>query len=130
MKTLSERFKYLSVALEIFAFIAVITHLVTLAASWSHLPASVPVHFDLAGNADGYGHRSDLVILFILSFLLYAGLSLLSLFPDKYNYPSVTTPENVHRQHELGSRFVQLLKLVCVWLFCLISMYSMGIFSG
>src|SRR5690606_1150580 len=110
MKTLSERFKYLSTALEIFTFIAVITHLVTLVASWSHLPASVPVHFDLAGNADGYGHRSDLVILFILSLLLYSGLSILSLFPEKYNYPSVVPPENARRQYELGSRFVQLLK--------------------
>lgn len=128
MKTLSERRKYLSIGIEIAALSAILVHFFTIAFYWNTLSYDIPVHFDASGDPDGFGDRSDLLLLFGLSAILYTGLTVLSLYPEKYNYPWPVAPEDANRQYERGSRFVQLLKLISVWLFCLLSMKSMGLF--
>ncbi len=128
MKTLSERRKYLSIGIEIAGIFALLVHLFTIAVNWNSLSGKIPVHFDISGDPDGFGDRSDLLLLFGLSAVLYAGLTVLSLYPEKYNYPWPIAPEDAHRQYERGSLFVQFLKLAGAWLFCLLSMKSMGYF--
>jgi uncharacterized membrane protein len=81
------------------------------------LPRSVPVHFDLAGKADGWGSRSLVLALPIAALVLYVMLSLVARVPHWYNYPRTITPMNAERQYLLARRLVIALKATLVWVF-------------
>ena len=59
---------------EAVALLAVIAPVGLLVGRWSRLPATIPVHFGLRGQADGYGSRDWLWMLVGLSVVLYLTL--------------------------------------------------------
>lgn len=79
------------------------------------LPERIPVHFNLAGEADRYGHRATLLILPALS----TGLWLLGYYitrrlpPRALNYPVNITDDNLYRQYHLACEL-----LWAVWIIC------------
>jgi uncharacterized membrane protein len=81
------------------------------------LPPSIPVHFNLAGEADGWGSRSLVIALPGAALLLYVMLSLIARVPHWYNYPRQITAVNAERQYLLARRLVIGLKALLVWVF-------------
>ena len=45
---------------------------------WHTLPEKIPTHFGPSGAADGYGHKSTLVMLVFLAWMLFGVLSAIS----------------------------------------------------
>ena len=88
---------------------------------WNVLPSIIPVHFDLVGNPDVYGSKSDLLLLLGLSSGSFIGLTWLARFPEKFNYPWTITSENAEYQYQLASIFIGVIKLQLVWMFGFIS---------
>ncbi|MBP1991454.1 DUF1648 domain-containing protein [Paenibacillus eucommiae] len=84
---------------------------------WSQLPEQVPQHYNAAGEVDKWGGRGVLFPLPILSALLYAGQSVLSKFPQSFNYLSPVTEENAPRQYITARMMISWLKLQLVVLF-------------
>jgi uncharacterized membrane protein len=78
--------------------------------SYKSLPASIPIHFDLNGNIDGWGDRNSIFLLPFISSVLYGGMSILNRFPELYNYPRPIDPENKMKQYRLATRLIRLLK--------------------
>jgi len=68
--------------------------------------------------------------LFGLSILFYAGLTWLSRYPQKFNYPWEISENNAERQYNLASNFVKVIQLQSVWLFAIISLEMIGIVLG
>jgi len=94
------------------------------------LPESIPTHFDFAGRVDAWGDKTDILLLFGLSILFYAGLTWLSRYPQKFNYPWKISENNAERQYHLASNFVKVIELRSVWLFAIISLQMIGIALG
>ena len=84
------------------------------------LPEIIPIHFNGAGKADGFGNKTHIFILPIISTLLFIGLTTLNKHPHMFNYPSQITKENAVDQYTNATRMMRVLKLVIVLLFGLI----------
>jgi uncharacterized membrane protein len=109
----------LEIYCEVVAAIAVAFVFIYLSATWTTLPDKVPTHFSFAGTPDQWGSKYSLLLLLGVTFVLYAGLSILSRFPHIYNYPFAITEENRKRQYLLARQMITALKaeLVCVFVF-------------
>ncbi len=55
---------------------------------YGSLPDKIPSHFDGAGTVDAYGHKSMLVMLLFVGWMLFAVLSAVSFFPSLWNVPN------------------------------------------
>jgi uncharacterized membrane protein len=65
-----------------------------LAAIWKSLPAQIPTHFNASGAPDGYGDRSMALLVPCIALGLYILLTVVSYFPDTFNYPVAVTDTN------------------------------------
>lgn len=102
--------------------------------SFIQLPTIIPIHFNAAGEVDGYGSNSTLIILPILGTLLYIGLSLLNKRPHIFNYIVIITEENAAQQYIYATRMIRFLKISIVLIFniVILSTYlsSVGFIKG
>ncbi|MGW9687185.1 DUF1648 domain-containing protein [Flagellimonas sp. 2504JD1-5] len=85
------------------------------------LPETIPTHFNLKGEADGYGHKSTLWIIPILSATLYFGLSFFvtKMKPYHMNFPVKVTEKNAPELYALGIRMIAVMNLASVVAFLL-----------
>ena len=88
--------------------------------SFSDLPESIPTHFNGAGEADGFGERTNIFVLPIIGTILFIGLTLLNKNPHIFNYPKTITNENALNQYSNAMRMIRVLKLIFVFVFGLI----------
>lgn len=82
------------------------------------LPARVPTHFDAAGNANGWGPPSTLVLLPVIAVAIYLIVSVVSLLPGGVKSPAKLTAESRERIQALTHQMLVWLKaeLVCLLL--------------
>lgn len=64
---------------------------------WSSLPHTIPTHFGLNGEADGFGRKGNIFIHPIVNLGLYILFHVLSRFPELFNYPPHVTEEQKQR---------------------------------
>ena len=106
--------------LEIVGWISVVGIWALPLINYSILPEIIPIHFNGAGKANGFGNKTHIFILPIISTLLFIGLTTLNKHPHMFNYPSQITKENAVHQYTNATRMMRVLKLVIVLLFGLI----------
>ena len=106
--------------LEIVGWISVVGIWALPLINYSILPEIIPIHFNGAGKANGFGNKTHIFVLPIISTLLFIGLTILNKHPHIFNYPSQITKENAVHQYTNATRMMRVLKLVIVLLFGLI----------
>jgi uncharacterized membrane protein len=87
---------------------------------YRNLPDTIPSHFNVAGQADGFGPKTSIFILPVLGTILFIGLTILNRFPQVFNYPVKLTPENVANQYMMATRLIRYLKLAILAIFAII----------
>ena len=114
---------------KILALAGLITHILVILWffwMWGLIPDTVPSNYDLSGNVDAYGDKTDLLILSIallaINFAIFFGMGWLGNNPQKLNYPWEINESNREYQYWMASLFVNMLKLESIWLFTLISL--------
>ena len=80
---------------------------------YGSLPDRIPTHFDAAGVADGFGHKSTLVMLVFLGWMLFGVLTVVAFFPDAWN-----VPKRSPRTLAAAADMIAVMKLVTVLMFC------------
>ena len=116
--------------LEIVGWISVVGIWALPLINYSILPEIIPIHFNGAGKANGFGNKTHIFILPIISTLLFIGLTILNKHPHIFNYPSQITKENAVHQYTNATRMIRVLKLVIVVLFGLIVFRKIQIVNG
>ena len=116
--------------IEVLAVCGLLFHILIVLRMWDLLPDLIPIHFDFAGKVDAWGDKSDILLLFGLSLLFYIGLTWLSRYPQKFNYPWEINENNAERQYYLASNFIKVIKLESVWLFAIISLQMISVALG
>ncbi|MGB9406128.1 MAG: DUF1648 domain-containing protein [Terracidiphilus sp.] len=81
------------------------------------LPARIAIHFDAAGNPNGWGEPSMLPLFPAVAVVLYLGMTLAARFPAFFNYPVAFTAENRPRLEALALDLIAWLKMEMVCLF-------------
>lgn len=103
------------IGLEIFAGIGIACAGLVFAAYWPRLPAVIPTHFGATGAPDATGPKSELIGLLLGNVGIYVLVSIISRFPQLYNYPARITEENAERQYRNARALMIWLKTEAVW---------------
>ena len=74
----------------------------------------IPTHFDGAGVADAYGHKSSLVMLIFLAWMLFGVLSAVAFLPPD----AWSVPNRNPRTLAAAADMLAVMKLVTVLMFC------------
>jgi len=86
--------------------------------AWPRLPETVPMHFDLAGEPDGWGGRRSILLLPGSALFLYLLLTGVRRLPSRwYNYPLRITEENRERQYRLARDLIVWMKAAILGMF-------------
>lgn len=70
------------------------------------LPETIPTHFNLLGEPDGWGPRASVLPLAGIAVAMTGGMVWVSFYPRIYNYLREVTPENAQRQYRLGEQMM------------------------
>ena len=116
--------------LEIVGWISVVGIWALPLINYFDLPEIIPIHFNGVGKANGFGNKTHIFVLPIISTLQFIGLTILNKRPHVFNYPSQITKENAFRQYTNATRMMRVLKLVIVLLFGLIVFRKIQIING
>jgi len=83
-----------------------------------HLPERIPTHFDVAGNANGWGSPAMLMLLPVIATVLYLFMTVVSRFPAAFDYPVRVTRLNLPRLQNLTINVIAWIKteLACLFL--------------
>ena len=89
------------------------------------LPERIPTHFNLQGEADGFGDKSTIWLITLLNLGLYYGLNHFSakLAPHKHNYPVTVTEKNAPILYAMSIRMLALLNVLIALLFLLVTLH-------
>ncbi len=92
--------------LRVTAVIAMLAITAVALVNYSSLPGTIPTHFDAAGQADGWGSRTQFVWLIVIWTLMTFGITWLSTKPHVFNYPDEVTPERAQGLYREGERMM------------------------
>ncbi|MUK89054.1 DUF1648 domain-containing protein [Ornithinibacillus sp. L9] len=70
--------------------------------SFTSLPDEIPIHFNLAGEADNWGNKALIFILPLMFKVIFLILYFVSKSPSMINYPVKVTEENAIDLYKLG----------------------------
>ncbi len=104
-------------ALEIFGWVSIFAIWALPVASYTTLPETIPIHYNIAGQADNFGEKSNLFILPVVATILFIALTILNKFPHLFNYPAGITQHNALKQYAIATRFIRYLKFIIVMIF-------------
>lgn len=103
--------------LEIVGWIAVLLMWALLLSQYAKLPEIIPIHFNAAGKADGFGNKATILMLPIIASMLFVGMTALNRFPHIFNYPVKITEGNAFWQYTKATRMIRYLKFIIVAVF-------------
>lgn len=114
MKTISLFLKALSFLILIFIWIYTIIN-------FKNFPETIPIHYDLTGNPDGFGSRNTEWFLNIVATAMFIMLFTMS---KKPNDPLLNIPKNIKENPILTEFVVSILLLIIMMIFGVISYES------
>jgi len=81
------------------------------------LPDRIPMHFNAAGQPDGWGSPKGLLFFPAFAAVLYLLMTVVSRFPSAFNYPVRVTAQNRQKLQNLALDMIAWLKAEVVCLF-------------
>lgn len=100
------------------AALALIVGVTALAMVGPHrMTGRIPVHFDAAGQPDGWGSPASLLAMPILALVLYGLMTVVARYPSAFNFPVRVTPANRSRLEALALQMISWLKAEVLCLF-------------
>lgn len=79
---------------------------------WPSLPKQLPARFGAGGEITVWGDRSSLMLLLVLSWVMFAGMAVLSFFPQSWNIPKRTP-----RAYQAAADAMSVLRLILALFF-------------
>lgn len=76
------------------------------------LPETIPIHWNLKGEADGYGSRYWMILVPIISVIFYYGNTRLVKIPHTYNYLKTLTPDNFKEEYVWARKLIRIVHML------------------
>ncbi|MDR2928361.1 MAG: DUF1648 domain-containing protein [Cytophagaceae bacterium] len=114
-----------------FAGLAIVfANWILIAVTYSKLPETVPVHFDAAGEANGFGTKNIILMLPAIATGIFLLMTALIRFPHIMNYPVRITDENAFVQYRLMTRMSRCIAFTIALFFGYIELQSIRVALG
>lgn len=114
---LSLRYTPLELMLEFAAGAGLLWTIGLIIFTYGSLPETIPTHFDLGGEPDGWGPRWMIAVLPAVELVLYVILTVMGRITHRLNYPWTVTEASAPRQYRLARGFLGLIKVEIVLFF-------------
>lgn len=92
--------------------------------NWSSMPDKIPMHYNIAGEIDRWGKKTEIIFIPVVSWLLYGFITLMEQFPKTWNTGVQVTEENASRVYRILKSMVKTTKLFMVIMFFYITICS------
>ncbi len=112
--------------LEIGAWTGLVSTWVLTITCYTSLPDRIPLHYNHAGEADGFGDKAFILILPIVATVLVTGLSILNKYPQVFNYSVNITADNALKHYTNATRLLRYLKFILVLIFGYITLHTIS----
>lgn len=98
--------------------------LIYLGVTWSSIPEKIPGHYNGAGVIDRWGNKKELLIVPVISWIMYLGLTVVEKFPQTWNTGIQVTEENKEQVYRILKDLLATEKLLMVAIFSFITICS------
>ncbi|MFV0633246.1 DUF1648 domain-containing protein [Demequina sp.] len=98
--------------------------------AYSTLPETIPIHWNAAGDVDGYGPRWSVLVLAAVWIVMVAGLVVAARYPHTFNYPVDITEANAARVYGSGVAMMAWTVACVTLMFGALMLMSFGIDAG
>ena len=98
--------------MELLAATFLLLTFVVLMVHFTDLPDRIPRHFNASGIADGFGRKSVILVLPIISLLAFTLLTWAQRVPHIHNFPVKITASNIVRQYENSVYLLRTIKVI------------------
>ncbi|MBK9292478.1 MAG: DUF1648 domain-containing protein [Bacteroidetes bacterium] len=115
---------------EILGWISILAIWILTITNYTNLPDRIPIHYNGAGQADGFGGKDNILTLPLIATVLFVGLTILNKYPHVFNYPTNITTDNALRQYTNATKMIRYLKFIIVVIFGLISLQTIRNANG
>ncbi len=112
------------ILVEIVCLILLIGVLIYLVLNWNSIPERIPGHYNAMGEIDRMGSKKELLVLPIISWLMYLGMTVLERFPQIWNTGVTVTAENKERVYRVLKNMLSTMKLIMVAVFVYLTINS------
>ena len=116
--------------LETLGWISILAIWIFTITNYTNLPDIIPIHYNGAGQADGFGGKCNILTLPLISTVLYIGMTILNKFPHVFSYPTDITQDNALRQYTNATRMIRYLKLIIVVIFGVVTFQTIRNVNG
>jgi uncharacterized membrane protein len=123
LKLKLKKSKY-DILVEIVCSILLIGVLIYLFLNWNSIPEKIPGHYNAMGEIDRMGSKKELLVLPIISWLMYLGMTVLERFPQIWNTGVTVTDENKERVYRVLKNMLSTMKLIVVAVFVYLTINS------
>lgn len=110
--------------LDIAGVASIVAGMLLLIVFWRDMPDSVPIHFNIQGEPDGWGSKYSLIMVPIIAIGLFALCTVLEDKTKFYNIPFKITEDNAQIQYQLARSMINVTKNLSTILLMVISCYS------
>jgi uncharacterized membrane protein len=95
-----------------------------LAINWSNIPDKIPGHYNAMGEVNRWGNKGELLILPIIGWIMYIGITVLEHFPQVWNTGVTITEDNKTRIYRILNNMIGTTKLLVVGVFMFLTVNS------
>jgi len=110
------RSKY-DVVINLFCLLLLTGVVIYLEANWNNIPDKIPGHYNAMGEVDRWGNKGELVVLPIIGWIMYIGITVLEHFPQVWNTGVTITEDNKTRIYRILKNMIGTTKLLVVGVF-------------
>lgn len=98
--------------------------LLFIAIYYPSIPDRIPIHYDMYGQCDAMGDKSNLFIVLGIMVGGYILLGLISRYPHRFNYPFEIKEANKLRVYSVAAAMVKALRVVFMLTFACITIFT------
>ena len=110
-------------AMQILSVLCLTGSTLLLVVRWNQIPAVIPGHYNFAGEADSMTGKGSLILMPVLNWLMYLGISILEHFPQVWNTGVKITAQNRERVYRILYHMIACLKLSVVLIFSFMTIW-------
>lgn len=110
--------------IEICCLLCLFGTLIYLIAIWEHIPGEIPGHYNAMGEIDRITSKESLLVIPIITWIMYIGLTVVEKFPQIWNTGVTVTEENMEKVYRILKSMLGTFKLSMVAKFTYLTIYS------